>query len=282
MKWVNLIKRYYNDVKNHGLLHVVNLIYNSIYYRVSGKNSISATRLRLSQEIAEKFKYTVRYGPFSGFILPKKSWWGTRDRASMLLGLYEQEVLHYLSSLSGYNTFVDLGAADGYYSVGVVKSKMFQYSYSFEISNAGQCVIRDTAKENDVSDQVKVFGRANSDFYKKIHNYDDGTCVILVDVEGFEFSLFDDRVFSDLKRSIIIIEIHAHLVSDGDKKLDQLVSLASSYFSVDWIHTSSRDLSCYSDLDCYNDDERWLICSEGRGHPGSWLLLKPKNNCTLI
>jgi hypothetical protein len=53
----------------------------------------------------------------------------------MLLGLYEQEVLTSLFNVpKSHKIFVDLGAADGYYGIGVLVSKHFDQSYCFEIS----------------------------------------------------------------------------------------------------------------------------------------------------
>ena len=74
---------------------------------------------------------TVAYGPFKGLKFSSDAWWG-RERASMILGLYEQEVLESLTNIpKKYKSFIDLGAADGYYGIGVLVNNLFENSICF-------------------------------------------------------------------------------------------------------------------------------------------------------
>ena len=83
----------------------------------------------------------------------------------MLLGIYEKEVLEALMHVPNkYNVFIDLGAADGYYSVGTLVSKKFEKGYSFEISDKGREVILKNAILNKVDKSLNVFGEAKKDF----------------------------------------------------------------------------------------------------------------------
>lgn len=70
-------------------------------------------KLHLSNALREFHKNRVAYGPFKGLQFTTDSHWGLSDKGTMILGLYEQEVLQELQMLpAGYNVFIDLGAAD--------------------------------------------------------------------------------------------------------------------------------------------------------------------------
>ena len=211
-------------------------------------------------------------------VFSRDHWWGGSDRAAMLLGIYEQEVLNSIMSVSSkYVVFIDLGAADGYYSIGSLVSRKFQTSYSFEISDKGRDVIQKNATINNVSHKLHIFGEATKNFYKNIPKKDLNSAVILIDIEGAEFSLLDSHVFSHLKKSIIFIELHDWFFKDGEKKMAELMRDAKPFFKISKLTTTSRDLSKFSELLDYPDSERWLIASEGRSKLMTWLRLDPKS-----
>ena len=56
------------------------------------------------------------------------------------MGLYEKEVLDFLDSApSGYyDSFLDIGAADGYYGVGMLVGGVVKQSTCFEIAKIGR------------------------------------------------------------------------------------------------------------------------------------------------
>jgi len=241
-------------------------------------NPIKRRRLQLSVLINNLFNSTVAYGPFKGLQLAPNTWWGGADRPSMLLGLYEQEVLTSILNVpKTHRTFIDLGAADGYYGIGVLVNKHFDSSYCFELSEKGQEVIRRNAELNSVSSKLKVYGKAEKDFFKHLPAEQLATSVLLVDIEGGEFNLLDADLFKVLKDTIIFIELHPWLVEDGVNKLAKLKSDASTYFNITEITTASRDLSVFPELRNFNDTDRWLICSESRKQLMTWYRLNPKS-----
>lgn len=231
----------------------------------------------VSKQVANHFGNRVAYGPFKGFVLTADAWWGEGDKASMILGLYEQEVLRLLTSLPvSYSNFIDLGAADGYYGIGTVFSGMFKTAYCFEASEKGRLVIQEGAKHNQVSDRVVIHGLAEKNFYELLPDAVMDGSVMLVDIEGGEFDLFDAAIFEKFKKSLIVIELHDWFFPDGDEKLKNLLSQASRYFDIDYLTMSSRDMSLFPELVNLSDIDRWLICDEGRGRLMRWLKLTPK------
>jgi hypothetical protein len=201
---------------------------------------------------------------------------GVTDRASMLLGLYEQEVLISLKMiLARHKTFIDLGAADGYYGIGVLINNMFDRSYCFEISTKGQSIIRKNSILNHVSDKVIIKGIADKNFSDFLAVDEIQNSVLFVDIEGGEFDLFDSFLFEKFQKAIIFIELHDWLFEDGADKRKALILNAEKYFSVTELTTSNRDLCKFLELKIFSDTDRWLICSEGRGLLMTWLRLDP-------
>lgn len=234
-------------------------------------------REQLSEIFDERFDGTVAYGPFTGLQLSRTSSWSPTDRASMLFGLYEQELLLELATLpAGCDTFIDLGAADGYYAVGAVKSGLFARTYAFEITPAGQAKVRENAERNGVSDRVHIFGEARKDFARLIPPEHLKASVLFVDIEGAEFDIFDRQVLSDFRNTVIFFEIHDFLVADSEARVRKLREDASEFFDIREFTTAARDLSRYPELRELNDTDRWLVCSEGRKHLQTWWRLDPK------
>jgi len=230
----------------------------------------------ISRKIDRELSSTVRYGPFRGLKLSPDSSWSLDDRAAMLFGLYESEVLEELQDCSKTNRlFIDLGAADGYYGVGVLSSNLFPSSFCFEISPDGQKAILENARINGVSERITVMGIADKDFHKNFTEEQLASCVILVDIEGAEFDLFDEDVFQDFAKATIIIELHEQFVDHGAEKLERLKHAGSRTHRIKEIVTGARDLSKFPEVKDFSDYDRWLICSERRRYLQTWLRFDP-------
>ena len=239
--------------------------------------AVGKKRQSLSIELSERMKHTVKYGPFAGMKFSHDNWWGGSDKGAMLLGIYEEEVLNsIMATPKKYNVFIDLGAADGYYSIGSLISRRFKTSYSFEISAKGREIIQKNAILNKVNNKLHIFGEASQDFYRSIPKKDLDKAVIVIDIEGGEFSLLNKESFSQLKNSIIFIELHDWFFKDGKNKLTKLMNDAKPFFKISTLTTTARDLSKFPELANYADSERWLIASEGRSKLMTWLKLDPR------
>lgn len=270
-----LVKKFVSKLKEEGVLSAIKTVFR--WVRVVITNPIYCRRVQLSKQLDQLLNSTVKYGPFKGLKLAADSWWGSSDRAAILLGLYEQEILCSLKQIpSNYKTFIDLGAADGYYGIGVLINEMFEKSYCFELSTKGQNVIRQNSVLNGVADKVEVRGIAKKDFYKELSSDELLHSVLFIDIEGGEFDLLDVSVFGVFRSSIVFIELHDWFFSDGDERLQKLKNSAKLTHNISELTMTSRDLSRFEELSTYNDTDRWLICSEGRERLMTWLRLDPR------
>jgi tRNA G37 N-methylase Trm5 len=191
--------------------------------------------------------------------------------------LYEKEVQEYITNISNYyDIFIDLGAADGFFGIGALISKKYKKSYCFEITHEGQEAIIKNAKLNHVENDVIIEGLADQNFMDLIPNNELKKALILCDIEGGEFDLFTDEALIKLKNNLIVIEIHDFLVENGEEKLSKLLLRCSNIFDYKFLTTTSRDLSNFDALNDLTDNQRWLICSEGRPSLMKWLVLSPK------
>lgn len=268
-------------VQKNGITATVKKIFKLFLeeYGPSWNRLMDMRRVKLSKILDKNFKSIVRYGPFAGLKLSPNPWWGLSDRASMLLGLYEKDVLEQLTKLpDNYKTFIDLGAADGYYGIGLLVNNTFQKSICYEMSDAGRETIKKNAALNNVADKVEIRGIATKDFYKEILELELKQSVILIDIEGGEFELLDLESFDALRNSILFIEMHDWYFEDGFSKRRTLMDCASKTHNISEIKMGGRDLSLFEELSRFNDNDRWIICSEGRGQMMSWLRFDPKKS----
>lgn len=239
---------------------------------------INAARLKMSEYLAATHNNTVAYGPFKGMTLPENNWWGQLDVGGQILGTYERHVQEKIAELAApASVFVDIGSADGYFAVGAVKAGLFEHAICFEMSEKGRDVLRDSAANNGIADRVTIFGEVDlKSIVSSISEYPSG--VILCDIEGGEFQLLTGKLLQKIRHMHVIVEIHARYLKDGEKLKSKLVDRASQYFDVEFLKRADIQISKYRELEYFNDNDRMLVFSEGRGFAGEWMFLAPKDS----
>jgi len=238
--------------------------------------AIAHARRNLSERIRLHYANTIAYGPFKGLKLVEDAHWGSADLGGMILGLYEQEILNELSALGRkHRSFIDLGAADGYYGLGVLVGELFEKSYCFEITEKGREVIARNAALNTLQDRVTILGEAKPDFYTQIAPQDLADALLLIDIEGAEFDIVSADTFAAFAKSTVIIEVH-EWYPDIQDRLTRLLQQSAATHTARRFSTGARDLSSFAELKIINDSERWLLCSEGRPYLMSWYRFDPR------
>jgi hypothetical protein len=271
-----LIGKLATHLKDYGFRRTVTKALYILMVRSKIVNDIADRKDHLNTLLDRKFQATVAYGPLKGFRFLPESWWSKPDRAAMLLGLYEQEILtEVLTASAQRDVFIDIGAADGYYGVGCVTQGRFDRSICFEISPKGQEVVRKTAVLNGASDRVSVFGKADAAVLTGLPATDLHSAVVLIDIEGAEFDFLDAPVITLLQNAVIFIELHEWQFDDGDARLAALERRVAPFFRIDRFTTGARDLSVFPELADMSDVDRWLICSEHRTRLPQWWKLTP-------
>jgi hypothetical protein len=181
---------------------------NHILWRISMLKHITIPQIYY----ASRLEKTVHSGPFKGLkyinsatgsvILPK------------LIGTYESE-LHFIWDeirKEKYESFIDVGAAEGYYVAGCGKYIFNDKTQikAFELTSSGQRKIRKMIALNDIKN-VSVFGKCDLENLK--YELNGKTCFLLMDVEGTEMQLLDTTKI-DFNHTDILVELHPQIYKD--------------------------------------------------------------------
>lgn len=240
---------------------------------------IEQRRLHNAVRLLEATQSTVQHGLLKGYKLRPPFKWGLGDIAGQLLGLYEQEVCAVLQYVANRRRFlVDLGAANGFYGVGLVAADRFERSVCFEMDAEARDILADNARHFDVSDRVTVLGTAEAGFIEKIVStgLPLADAVFLVDIEGAEFDILKPEVLARLSDTYLVIENHDFMHLHRTEASRRLIEQARRFFHVAEITAGPRDVRRIPLLaDHWNDNDRWLICSESRAKLASWFVLTP-------
>ncbi len=234
---------------------------------------------RVSLEVYELCKGVVKYGPFRGMAISSAPWWGKLDLGSQCLGLYEKEILDYFDGLAehAYSIFVDIGAADGYYAVGMLLSKKVDHAVCFEISARGQNAIRESWRQNQQPGLLEVYGEATPDSLCERLPSPLENALVLVDIEGAEFKLLSKEVLILLSKSTVIVEIH-NWVDEFITQYVAMIMRIGELFDIDVIEREHRNTSVFKELRDFTDDNRALLGSESRPCVMRFLRLTPKDD----
>ncbi len=239
--------------------------------------TVMQRRTRISKEVYDLFGGEIRYGPFAGIRLGDDLWWGAPDLGAIMLGVYEKEILELLTSdaFSYCDTLISLGTADGYYPIGMLKTNRLARAICFEISEKGQAALRSNAALNGVEDRIEVHGEADADFLSALDIDDFSRIIVLVDVEGAEFDILTSDVLRKLMYAQIVIEIH-NWIDGFENKYAQFLKDAGEFFQLRRVEPVERHINSFEELDEFTDDNRLLLCSEGRPNKMRFLHLTPR------
>lgn len=239
--------------------------------------TVHQRRERISLEIYEACKETVKLGPFKGLKLKKNNWWGKSDLGSMCLGLYEKELLDFIFSdaTNGRNTFIDVGAADGYYAIGLLNAKKADRAICFELSEKGQNTIRNNWILNNEPGHLEVYGDVLQSFIKATTNIDFSKTFMIVDIEGAEFEFLTSNILNHISKSIVILEVH-NWVHDFLHKYSELLKNVEKYFEIEVLDRVERPTTTLNELRALTDDNRLLLTSEARPCLMRFLVLRPR------
>lgn len=209
----------------------------------------------------------LRYGPNSvgSAYIPK------------LLGIYERELSAQVESIcsSKPQLIVDIGAAEGYYAIGLATRNPQAKVVAFEMESRGQSALREMASLNNVAERVRICGKCEaSDLAAALAEISNP--VVVCDVEGYEEKLLDPQAVPSLQQATILVELHDFIIpriTEGIRQrfcstheIEQIWQQPRSRADFPW-RTLGTTLLPKSYLD-------WAV-SEWRPVRMSWLWLKP-------
>ncbi len=123
----------------------------------------------LSYEHARKHNFVVQYGIFKNLKMNDKVSWGKGDIGSKIYGIYENKIQQKLKDISK-PILIDIGAADGFFAIGCLKSKICEFCYAFEETKKSRENLHLTAKINNVKNKLSIMGEVTKDnFLSLLH-----------------------------------------------------------------------------------------------------------------
>ena len=275
----------FRKIRIHGIrgsLRIGKSLLNRWYLRLqSDKTFIEISAIRreiLGERLFQASGGRVLYGAFKGMKLVSTSW-SARDVGSIILGEYERQVVDVImGSPKSHSIFIDIGAADGIYAVGLSLNNRFLSSYCFESSEDSQISIRANAIANNVESRITILGTARVNFLSKLtekYGLDLTKALFLIDIEGGEFDLLTDQNLKKMCKSVVIVEIHKN-VDDFDSKYKTLLANSAEFFNLKELSAGSKSNIDIKEIKSWPDEDRQIVFSEGRRYEMWWLVMTPK------
>jgi hypothetical protein len=149
----------------------------------------------------------VAHGPFAGMRYVTSSQGSAYS--PKLLGTYEQELRHVVAEIvrSAPRLLVDVGAAEGYYAVGLLRALPALRAITFETEEGGRRLQRAMAEANGVEARIDIRGQCGPDELERALATAERALVIC-DVEGYERDLLDPAKVPALVRVPMLVEVH--------------------------------------------------------------------------
>jgi hypothetical protein len=149
----------------------------------------------------------VKAGPFAGLRYIR----GAVGSAYVpkLLGTYERELNDCLEEACGFgfSCIIDIGAAEGYYAVGLARRNPDARVIAFEMDPKGRKALEEMATLNEVGQQIAVRAKCGpGDLQAALPS--GGKALVVCDVEGDEDVLLDPDQVPKLRRAHILVEMH--------------------------------------------------------------------------
>jgi len=273
MRQVN-IKKIYLMLKLN-LIRLIWRVITALVFMLKLEDQITQNRRKyLGQRAHAFYQGKVAYGLFEGLkIHAQSAWSGSMDTGSKILGVYESQVQNWISEKNLRSImFLDVGASDGYFALGMINSGVAESTIAYELSLKDRNIIKSLSYENNMSAKIQLKGEATpTTIINDLQNIK--IKLILIDIEGGEFNLVNKELLFAAQHCFIIIEVHK---SEGRYVLDEFKSLCKTFHVLEELNDFERKLPKDNFTENLTDNERVLLLSEGRGYGMTWFALSPK------
>ena len=278
--WLRKKIKKYKSIYNINGFDGIYLYFINKNFKKSGlSNFIDKKKYSLGKEISKISHNKILYGPYAGTKILSSYGWSNTDFSPKYLGTYESHIQNKIINLvkkKKFSYFIDLGAAEGYHIISLLKKKIFKKGIAFELNKKSREILKKNYQINNLHSKIQIYGEANfltlSNILKDINPRN---LFFLVDIEGKEYFLFDDCFCKKFSQSTFIIEEHPFNVPNKNK-IKSFMKKIKKYHNVEILNDVSKNPFNFRILDKFSDDEKYLMMSEGRPKSMRWLVLKPK------
>jgi hypothetical protein len=195
---------------------------------------------------------------------------------AMMLGTWEKELHTTVSNLKPEGTIICIGAAEGYYAVGLAKLHLHTNVYAYEAQSLYRSFLQKNAHRNEVKNIIIQGMCKISDLHNALDNTL-GTSIILCDIEGGEIELLDLDKIPQLSNAYMLVEVHEMYVENCEKKLLSRFALTHEAIVIKGKKRTIDDLPKELNFLKYFVPKNRIksLMSEGRPYPMNWIWFKP-------
>lgn len=212
----------------------------------------------------------VRAGPFKGMRLA-----GGMEAGSLtkLLGHYEAELADVIETVIAqrYPLILDIGAAQGYYAVGLAMRMPETRVQAFDSNAAARDGCAENAALNGVADRVILAETADHDSFDICHTT---RSFVLCDIEGAEDQLLDPATAHGLRRADILVECHDCFAPNLS---DRIAARFDPTHNIQRIDRHPKGAALPEWADGWSDLDRLLMQWEWRAGPTPWLWMQARD-----
>lgn len=221
----------------------------------------------------------VYSGPFTGLQWIAASEPNAEFDIPKLLGTYERELGPCMERACalGFSLIVDVGAAEGYYAVGLAVRNPAAQVVAFEMQPKVQADLIKKAQLNGVTERLQVCGKCQPKDLEKALTGAHRPFVIC-DTEGHEAELLDPEKVPSLVGAFILVELHEFAVKGITEKIQRWYAPTHKSTLI-WQEDRIPADFPFSDLytRCLPDSYlRWAV-DESRPRQMAWLWMEPKS-----
>ncbi len=195
-----------------------------------------------------------------------------------LIGCYERELQETIETIIKLSpaTVIDIGAAEGYYAVGLALRIPNAKVIAFEMDERGRCLLQELIRLNHQENQVEVRGQATIESLRTLINQEAPVAVIC-DCEGAESHLLDPEKITWLATANILVEIHPWVDAKIDESLLHRFGDSHAIQRIDQTQRTPQDFP-FSNWYTRLIPKRYLdaMVAEGRPIKMHWYWMVPK------
>jgi len=239
------------------------------------RNPSLALRQREHQRIFEAIGSpdAVLAGPFAGMRYGRHAWGS--QLLPKIAGTYELELHDVIERLicTGVKLVVDVGAAEGYYAVGLARRLPTAAIVTYDISPASRHLLRAIAILNSVLDRIDIRTRCDPQVLNRTLRAAPHALVIC-DCEGYEDILIDPDAAPELAGATILVELHDLIVPGLSERI--AARLCRTH-TLEVFPVRERMLADIPTACRLRDADALEAMNEYRGEPRqSWFLATPR------
>jgi hypothetical protein len=237
----------------------------------------------------------VRQGPFEGMSYINRSVGSAF--IPKLLGIYERELNGCIEQACAekFPLIVDVGAAEGYYAIGLARRNPAARVIAFEMEEHGRAALREMAGLNEVGiedhsgdpqlgapsclrPKVELHGKCEFENLQTTLASADRSLVVC-DVEGYEEFLLVPEKIPGLARATLLVEMHDFIRPNVTELIMKRFAVTHCVERI-WQEARSRADFPFTSWGTRLFPARYLdwAVSEWRPERMSWLWMKPKSN----